>query len=375
MPRSPGANLAAALAVCLAGTAVAQSGDEAFRRRDYGAAAALWRDEAQGGSAGAAFGLGLLADLGLGQGRDTATALRWYLEAADLGLPIAQFNVAVMLDAGSGVPSDPAAAATWYARAAANGHPRARYNLGLLYETGSGVIRNADLAARWYEAAAPDIPAAAERLAALPLVPAEERQRVAPSPVTGDIVATSNGPRAELVWAAPPGPVGSSFRVEIAPGPGRPATLSADTGLSALSIRLPENGGWVWRVGLVTARNEPPLWSDWRPAAAPGGATDTGKQLVIFVAEGDGLARAYAEELSARFSSGGLGVSIREAATDFESSGVAYAHSADATLAVAVAESLPGLGRGSVEADPALSLAPGEIALRLAGGPAPQGER
>ena len=374
LQRLPGASLlAAAVAVCLASAGLAQTGDDAFRRQDYAEAATRWRDEAAKGSAGAAFGLGLLADLGLGQGRDTATALRWYLEAAGRGLPIAQFNVGVMLDAGSGVPPDPAAAATWYARAAANGHPRARYNLGLLYEAGTGVVRNADIAALWYDKAAPDIPAAAERRDALAPVPEEDRQLVAPSPVTGDLVETGQGPRAELVWTAPPGPPGAVFSVELAPEAGAAASLSAEVGVSALSIPLPSPGDWVWRVGRAATVDDAPLWSDWRPVVPPGGTTDNGKQLVIFVSAGDRLAHSYAEELSQRFAAGGLGVSIREATNSFRASGVAYSHVDDATMAAAVADAVPGLGPGSAQPDAALGLAPGEIALRLVGGPAPQG--
>lgn len=372
MPRSPGASLAAAVAACLAAGASAQTGDQAFRERDYTVAAELWREEAAAGSAGAAFGLGLLADLGLGQGRDSAMALRWYLEAAGLGLPVAQFNVGVMLDAGSGVSNDPSAAATWYGRAAANGHPRARYNLGLLYESGSGVPRNGDLAALWYAEASPDIPAADDRLAELAPVPPDERQLVAPAPVTGDLVATPSGRRAELVWTAPPGPEGVPFSVELAAEIGTPASLSAEVGVSSLSIPLPGGDDWIWRVGRAATDGRPPLWSDWRPIAAPGGQPDDAKRLVIFVASGDGLARAYAEELTARFASGGLGVSIREAPDGFAASDVAYSHDSDALLAAAVAEAVPGLSMQSTRADPALGLAPGEIALRLVGGPALQ---
>lgn len=370
MQRSPGASLAAVLAACLAVGAAAQTGDQAFRERDYTAAAELWREEAAAGSAGAAFGLGLLADLGLGQGRDAATALRWYLEAAGRGLPVAQFNVGVMLDAGSGVSADPSAAAIWYARAAANGHPRARYNLGLLYESGTGVTRNPDLAALWYEAAAPDIPAARERLADLPPLPPEDRELVAPAPVTGDLVRTAAGPRAELVWTAPPGPEGVPFSVELAPEIGARAALSAEVGVSSLSIPLPGDGDWIWRVGRAATDGRPPAWSDWQQVAASGSLPSDAKRLVIFVASGDGLARAYAEELTARFASGGLGVSIREAADPFAASDVAFSHDADAELAQAVAAAVPGLN--SARPDRALGLAPGEIALRLAGGPARQ---
>ena len=108
------AALAAALvAAALARPAAPQTAAtaEAFARHDFAAAAERWRAEAGAGSTEAKFGLGLVNDLGLGMPRDAAKALRWYLEAAEEGLPQAQFNVGVMLDAGTGAgPAYPSTA-------------------------------------------------------------------------------------------------------------------------------------------------------------------------------------------------------------------------------------------------------------------------
>ena len=211
-----GAFAAAVLVFPVAAQQPPPDGAAAFARRDFVAAAELWRAEAAAGSAQAKFGLGLMNDLGLGMPRDSAKALRWYLEAATDGFPAAQFNVAVMLDAGTGAPRDAVAAAVWYARAAANGHARARYNLGLLYEAGEGAPRNLDLARYWLGLAAEALPAAGQRLETLAPAEPDQRDFVAPDPLAGAIVTDDDGPRLEMVWSAPPAPPGVKFLVEVA---------------------------------------------------------------------------------------------------------------------------------------------------------------
>lgn len=173
---------AALLAICSAHVVHAAAADTTEGQRAYAAgryedARRIWAAEAEAGDPDAQLGLASLYDLGQGVTRDPVTAYNWYRRAADAGLAAAEFNVAVMLDTGDGVPRDLAEAARWYSRAATRGNHRAQYNLGQLYATGSGVPRDLDLAAAWFAAAANDLPAAAEKLAAIRRASASARGR------------------------------------------------------------------------------------------------------------------------------------------------------------------------------------------------------
>lgn len=374
----------ALVALALPAAAWAETGTEAFDRRDYAAAAELWRAEAANGSPEAKFGLGLIHDVGLGVPRSSAMALRWYLEAAGDGFADAQFNVAVMFDAGTGVPRNPAAAATWYARAAANGHARAQYNLALLYETGTGVPRNLDLARAWHEAASASLAAAAERLAELPPSGQEASRGAAPQPVTGALLGPPELPRAELVWTAEPG--AGPFQVQIARQPVAPGSLPGPADLlltrdlepSALALDLPPGEPRVlWRVGRGVGTLTGSTWSPWQrlmhdpvveDLAPPVAAQPS--RITILVGANDASAQAFAEELSGAFSRGGVEVAIRSADAPVPATTVEYRYLSDAPFAASVAQFLPALRLDSAVLVPASDTARGEVTVRLVGGPA-----
>ena len=375
--------VAVALALPSAAQEGAETGEQAFERRDYAAAAALWREEAAAGSARAQLGLGVIADLGLGAPRDPAKALRWYLEAAEGGLAEAQFNVGVMLDAGAGVPRDVAAASVWYARAAAQGHRRAQYNLGLLHEAGEGVPRNADLARHWLGRAAEELAAAGERLAGLAPVEPGERSLVAPAVLADAVVTVGGRRRAELVWSAPPGPAGAPFLVEVARVPGAGETsgrlvVSRETDASALAVDLPPGpGGHVWRVSRVDEEQWRYAASPWRRigAGASGGgvsgeaaAAPPGGRVTFRVREGDAFAGLLAEELADSLTRAGLWTRIERADGAPSESAVRYAFAEDAGLAADIADFLPVLGRDDAVRTPASEVAPGEVVVWLVGG-------
>ncbi len=382
--------MAQVLAVVLSilpAAARSETGQEAFERQEYMVAAELWRSEAAQGSAQAKFGLGLIHDLGLGVPRNSAAALRWYLEAAGEGVPDAQFNVAVMFDAGTGVPRDPAAAAVWYARSAANGLPRAQYNLGMLYEAGIGVPRNQNLARAWYSKASAAIPAAADRLRQLP--PADqEHPAPAPRPVTGAIVGPPDAPRAELVWTAEAGR--SEFHVQLArlPAsggdvPGRGDLLIwRNVGTSAVVLDVPSTEDrLLWRVGHIAGTGAVSGWSPWQQLSGPPKPEDaqpaslgSAKRLTIYVNADDPLASSFAQELSGVFADGGVEVTVLEADRPASSTTVEYRHASDADFAASVAELLPGLQPDSAVQVPDPDTDPGEVTLRLVGGPRPSGQ-
>jgi TPR repeat protein len=79
-----------------------------------------FRDLNVGGDPRAAFGLGLLYNLGEGVGQDAVAAYLWYRRAAEAGFVPAEFNIAVMYDSGLGTARNAAEAAVWYASAAAH---------------------------------------------------------------------------------------------------------------------------------------------------------------------------------------------------------------------------------------------------------------
>ena len=144
------------------------AGQSAYATGRFVEALRIWRPLAESGDPRAAFGLGLLYDLGEGVGQDAAAAYVWYRTAAEAGVVAAEFNIAVMCDSGVGTARNAAEAAVWYARAAAHGIARAEYNLAQLYAAGDGVPRNLDVAKAGYAAAAAHgLSAASSKLALL----------------------------------------------------------------------------------------------------------------------------------------------------------------------------------------------------------------
>lgn len=250
----------------------ADDAQRAYRTGRFEEARRLWTPPAEAGDAQAQLGLGVLYDVGQGVPRDPAVAYRWYRRAAEAGLAEAQFNVAVMHDTGDARPRDPGEAATWYARAAAHGNRRAQYNLAQLYEAGQGVPRNLDLAQVWYGEAAAELPAAANKLAALrKRGPGREAGRetgretgrdwdrieapVPAAPAEGGKVERRGGPAGvELVWLAPAQPVPVRFFVQLwALDGGKPReTFSAYLDESATLVPLERvPGRYAWRVYAV----------------------------------------------------------------------------------------------------------------------------
>ena len=81
-------------------------------------------------------------------------AVKWFLKAAEQGLPKAQYNLAICYRYGEGVVQDFKAAAEWFAKAAAQCNASAQFELGYCYEFGVGVRKNLKAAVKWYMKAA-----------------------------------------------------------------------------------------------------------------------------------------------------------------------------------------------------------------------------
>jgi hypothetical protein len=228
----------------------------------------IWRPRAEQGDARAAFGLGLLYDLGEGVGQDAAAAYGWYRRAAEAGYVLAEFNLGVMCDSGTGTERNATEAALWYARAAAHGYARAEYNLAQLYEAGEGVPRNLDMAASWYAAAAAHgLSAAAHKVAWLreqrretDVSPDPAKPTLAPAVPSGPPVASVSGTgqsvQVELSWAAPAEPVPADFFVQVlaVDGAGAHRAFASFLKRSAVLVSLPPvPANYAWRVYTVAA--------------------------------------------------------------------------------------------------------------------------
>jgi Sel1 repeat len=228
----------------------------------------IWRPRAEQGDARAAFGLGLLYDLGEGVGQDAAAAYGWYRRAAQAGYVLAEFNIGVMCDSGAGTARNPTEAALWYARAAAHGYARAEYDLAQLYQAGEGVPRNLDMAASWYAAAAAHgLSAAARKVASLreerdqaALSPYDAKPALAPAVPTGPLVTseseTGESIQVELSWTAPAEPTPVDFFVQILAldTTGAHRVFTSFSKQSAVLVSLPRvPADYVWRIYTVAA--------------------------------------------------------------------------------------------------------------------------
>jgi hypothetical protein len=255
-------------------------GQSAYAAGRFTDALRIWRPRAEQGDARAAFGLGLLYDIGEGVGQDAAAARSWYRRAAEAGHVLAEFNLGVMSDSGTGAARDPTEAALWYARAAAHGYARAEYDLAQLYQTGEGVPRNLDMAARWYAlAAGHGLPAAALKLASLregkrraTISPETTSSTLAPAvpsqpPVASSAAGTGESVQIELSWAAPAQPVPVDFYVQVlaldTSGANRVFTCFSKQ--SAVLVSLPRvPADYAWRIYTVAASvpdYAPSAWS------------------------------------------------------------------------------------------------------------------
>lgn len=261
---------------------VPSEAQRAYAARQYDTARQLWETQAEAGDAAAQLGLGTLYDLGQGVVRDPVVAYRWYRRAAAAGFAAAEFNVAAMCDTGDGMPRNVAEAALWYGRAAAHGNRRAQFNLGQLYAAGEGVPRNPEQAEAWYRAAAADLPAAADKLAALRRTGGEARQRplatdaarpleavLLVTPADGDVIPAMAGTpgTVELVWVSPAQPVPVRFFVQLlALDPVAPhevfATYLDETATLAMLDRVPGRYAWrVYAIGRNLGHYAPSEWS------------------------------------------------------------------------------------------------------------------
>ena len=98
--------------------------------------------------------------------KDVTAAHDWFRRAADGGSASAAYHLGVMAKAGEGETADPQAAQRWLAIAAERGSAHAAFLLGNAYRAGAGVPQSNSKALELYEIAANrELPAALQTLA------------------------------------------------------------------------------------------------------------------------------------------------------------------------------------------------------------------
>lgn len=100
-----------------------------FKMAHYASARRIWQALAERGVAEAWFNLGILAEDGLGEARDTAAALNFYIRGAQSGSAKAQYRLALLHLDGVLLTPDRQAAERWLEQAAGAGHEDAARQL------------------------------------------------------------------------------------------------------------------------------------------------------------------------------------------------------------------------------------------------------
>lgn len=123
-------------------------------KRDYTAAARLFRQSAAQGYPQAQNDLAVLYALGRGVPKDPERAAKLWAESAQAGVPMAQYNLGLIYFQGRGVEKDPEVAAKWISRAAATGLANAQFALGHMNRLGIAMAKDEGRALAWYQRAA-----------------------------------------------------------------------------------------------------------------------------------------------------------------------------------------------------------------------------
>lgn len=232
------ASLLAAGAVPALASPTVRDGIEAWQKRDFTTAVAIWRPLAENGDADAAFNLGQAYRLGRGVKVDLANAQKWLEQAAHKGHLDAQTTLGLLLfDSG-----DRTGAMRWLKSSAERGDPRALLVYGTALFNGDGMPSNRVLAYAYVSrAAAQGLAPAKTTLAELDkLMPvAERKQGVAIA------LAQASKPKAKAKYAPaaaaakPAGGASGPWRIQLGAFSQR---TSAETLFRRLSASAPVAG-------------------------------------------------------------------------------------------------------------------------------------
>ena len=142
--------IAVLIGLSVPGRAQSDAGYEAFGEGDYITAHRIWKTLADKGKHSAQYNLGMLYHHGLGVKRQLSEAAKWYLRAAEGGMPAAQEAIGDFYASGLFFRSiDYARAAKWYRKAARQGRASAQLKIGVLLAEGFAKSPNKDAAIKW----------------------------------------------------------------------------------------------------------------------------------------------------------------------------------------------------------------------------------
>jgi TPR repeat protein len=262
------------------------AGIEAYERRDYQAALAVWQPLAERGDADAQASIGLLYARGHGVSQDYGEAIKWFRLSAAQGYAIAQNNLGVMYRNGYGVQQDYAQALMHYRLSAAQGYALAQFSLGSMYENGDGTRRDYEEAYMWYTLAADQghRRAAHARVLLEPLMSAEQRRKglaraqqrqtrnaLASASKLSDIPGAGNAPTVQKAAISPPPENKPAAPTPLPPMP--PTPLSSPAEIDAKTPPSPTTNTAeplpvltdraAWRVQLVALRKEADAGAVW----------------------------------------------------------------------------------------------------------------
>lgn len=156
------------VALLVTGSAMAgdfREGLRAFQLGENDRALTIFRNLADRDDRDAQFMLGVMQEGGHGVEKSLLKAAKWYVKAAEAGLPSAQFNLGIFYQFGQGIGKSAPQAFIWHNRAAIQGHASAQNNLASLYFTGDGIEKNPIEAWKWYEIAKRNLKGEARRIA------------------------------------------------------------------------------------------------------------------------------------------------------------------------------------------------------------------
>ena len=110
--------------------------------------------QAETGDAFAQYNVGVAYANGDGVAQDQASAVKWFMKAAEKDITEAQYNLGICYANGWGVTKDDSEAAKWFRKASDKGDADAQFKLGNLYDNGRGVTIDDVEAVKWYRSAA-----------------------------------------------------------------------------------------------------------------------------------------------------------------------------------------------------------------------------
>lgn len=110
--------------------------------------------QAETGDAFAQYNVGVAYANGDGVAQDHASAVKWFMKAAEKDITEAQYNLGICYANGWGVTKDDSEAAKWFRKASDKGDADAQFKLGNLYDNGRGVTIDDVEAVKWYRSAA-----------------------------------------------------------------------------------------------------------------------------------------------------------------------------------------------------------------------------